>query len=76
MTRGQSAEYRTLIVTQSETVVTLDGRAGLLLSTTDEASQKQENIVFDVDLERIAGLRQALTIAEQHIRLSQNPSRN
>jgi hypothetical protein len=68
---GKTSDLETLTVTESETLVSPDGRAAIRLETLERGP-----IAFEVNLEAIVSLRQALARAEQHIQQSQNQSRN
>jgi hypothetical protein len=73
---GRTSDLRTVQVIEAETMARPDGRAGIRLVTIDEESRERATTVFEVTLEMIASLRQVLAVAEQHLRQTQNQTRN
>jgi hypothetical protein len=64
-------DFRTINVVGSETMLHPDGRAAIRLETRELGP-----ILFEVQLQSIAALRLHLARAEQHIRQSQQQTRN
>lgn len=71
MNARKTSDLQELTVTRSETLIRPDGRAAILIESLEHAP-----IAFEVTLQTIVLLRRVLADAEQHIRQSQNQSRN
>jgi hypothetical protein len=66
MVQRQTREVRTVTVLGSQPMVRPDGRASIRLDT-----QELGSIAFEIDQRAIAALREAIAVAEIHLRQPQ-----
>jgi hypothetical protein len=71
MAERKTSDPTTMTVTSSETLVRPDGRCAILFETLEYGP-----IAFEVNQQPIDALRQALALAETHLRQSKNQTRN